>query len=158
MTEGYIQIMIESIEKKLAVLDEVAVLNKRQLEASSAQPFDLEVYDEIMEEKGKLIDELERLDEGFTSTYELVKDDVKENPGQYRDKVLQLQELVRRAIDKGVEVEVQEKRNRKSLETAMAMQRKELRQKRVSQSAALKYYKANSKINSVDPQLMDKKK
>lgn len=158
MTEGYIQIMIECIEKKLDVLDKVMELNKRQFEASSAQPFDLEKYDAIMDEKGELINELDRLDQGFTSTYELVKDDVKANPEEYRDKVLQLQELVRKAIDKGVEVEVQEKRNRNSLEATMVIQRKELRQKRVSQSAALKYYKAASKINSVDPQLMDKKK
>ena len=49
---------------------------KRQFEASSARPFNAEAYDMIMEEKGKLIDEIERLDEGFTSTYELVREAV----------------------------------------------------------------------------------
>ncbi len=158
MTEDYIQIMIESLEKKLAVLDRVAELNTRQLEASSVQPFDTEKYDEIMEEKGRLIDEINTLDEGFTSTYDLVKDEVNANPALYRDKVLKLQELVRKAVDKGVEVEVQEKRNKNSLEASIAMSRKALRQKRVSQNVALQYYKSSQKINNVDPQLMDKKK
>lgn len=158
MTEDYIQIMIESLEKKLAVLDMVAELNKRQLEVSSAQPFDTEKYDEIMEEKGRLIDEINTLDEGFTSTYDLVKDEVNANPALYRDMVLKLQELVRKAVDKGVEVEVQEKRNKNSLEVSIAMSRKVLRQKRVSQNVALQYYKSSQKINNVDPQLMDKKK
>ena len=158
MTEDYIQIMIESLEKKLAVLDRVAELNTRQLEASSAQPFDTEKYDEIMEEKGRLIDEINALDEGFTSTYDLVKDEVNANPALYRDMVLKLQELVRKAVDKGVEVEVQEKRNKNSLEASIAMSRKALRQKRVSQNVALQYYKSSQKINNVDPQLMDKKK
>ena len=158
MTEDYIQIMIESLEKKLAVLDRVAELNTRQIEASSAQPFDTEKYDEIMEEKGRLIDEINTLDEGFTSTYDLVKDEVNANPAPYRDMVLKLQELVRKAVDKGVEVEVQEKRNKNSLEASIAMSRKALRQKRVSQNVALQYYKSSQKINNVDPQLMDKKK
>ena len=158
MTEDYIQIMIESLEKKLAVLDRVAELNTRQLEASSVQPFDTEKYDEIMEEKGRLIDEINTLDEGFTSTYDLVKDEVNANPAPYRDMVLKLQELVRKAVDKGVEVEVQEKRNKNSLEASIAMSRKALRQKRVSQNVALQYYKSSQKINNVDPQLMDKKK
>lgn len=158
MTEDYIQIMIESLEKKLAVLDRVAELNTRQFEASSAQPFDTEKYDEIMEEKGRLIDEINTLDEGFTSTYDLVKDEVNANPALYRDMVLKLQELVRKAVDKGVEVEVQEKRNKNSLAASIAMSRKALRQKRISQNAALQYYKSSQKINNVDPQLMDKKK
>ena len=158
MTQDYLQVMIESIEKKLEVLDRIGEINKRQYEASASNPFDVEEYDRIMETKSSLIDELERLDEGFTSTYDLVKDDVKADPARYRDKVLKLQELVRKAIDKGVEVDVQEKRNKTSLDAAMSMQRKELKQKRVSQSAALRYYKAASKINSVDPQLMDRKK
>ncbi len=158
MTEDYIQIMIESLEKKLTVLDKIAEVNKRQYEVSSAQPFDTEQYDEVMDEKGKLIDEVNSLDEGFTSIYELVRDEVNANPAQYRDMVLKLQELVRKAVDKGVEIEVQEKRNKNSLEASMALSRKALRQKRVSQNVALQYYKSSQKINNVDPQLMDKKK
>ena len=131
MTQDYLQVMIESIEKKLEVLDRIGEINKRQYEISVATPFDVEEYDSIMEAKSSLIDELEHLDEGFTSTYDLVKDDVKADPARYRDKVLKLQELVRKAIDKGVEVDVQEKRNKTSLDAAMSMQRKELKQKRV---------------------------
>lgn len=37
-----------------------------------------------MDEKGELIETLERLDDGFTTTYELVKDTVQKNPEQYR--------------------------------------------------------------------------
>lgn len=158
MTEDYIQIMIESLEKKLSVLEEIAKLNKRQFEASSVQPFDTEKYDEIMEEKGRLIDKINALDEGFTSTYDLIKEEVNAAPELYRDKVLQLQKLVREAVDRGIEIEVQEKRNKNSLEASIAMSRKALRQKRVSQSVALQYYKSSQKINNIDPQLMDKKK
>ena len=84
MTEGYIQILIESLEKKLVVLDKIIELDKRQLEIATQQPFDMLVYDKSMDEKGVLIDEINRLDEGFTSTYERIKDEVQANPDKYR--------------------------------------------------------------------------
>jgi hypothetical protein len=150
--------MIESLEKKLEVLDKIYEVNKRQFECSTMQPFDMVGYNKIMDEKGELIDEINRLDEGFTSTYELVRDEVQANPQLYRDKVLKMQELVRQAVDKGVSVEAQEKRNKSSMEAAISMKRKDLKQRKMSTQVALKYYKAFSRINTVDPQLMDKKK
>lgn len=158
MTEGYLQIMIESLEKKIVVLEQIMELNVKQAEISAHQPMDMEAYDKTMDEKGVLIDEINKLDDGFTSTYELVKDVVQQEPGKYRDKVLEMQELIRVAVEKGVTIEAQEKRNRSALETVFRMKRTEIKQMKRSNTAALKYYKSMSKINEVDPQLMDKKK
>ncbi len=158
MTDNYLQIMLESLEKKLEVLDEVYEINKRQLEASTKKPFDVEAYDAIMDEKGRLIDELNRLDDGFTSTYELVREEVQKNPEQYKEKVLHMQDLVREAVDKGVSIEAQEKRNKASMEVALSTKRREVRERKVSADAASKYYTAVSRLNNVDPQLMDSKK
>lgn len=158
MTEGYLQIMIESLEKKIVVLDQIMELNVKQAEISSHQPMDMEAYDKTMDEKGTLIDEINKLDDGFTSTYKLVKDIVQQEPEKYRDKVLEMQELIRVAVEKGVTIEAQEKRNRSALETVFRMKRTEIKQMKRSNTAALQYYKSMSKINEVDPQLMDKKK
>lgn len=158
MTEDYLQIMIESLEKKNAVLDQVMELDKRQLEISLKKPFDMAVYDATMQEKGKLIEELEKLDDGFMHTYQLVADEVQANPGQYKSKILEMQELIRTAIDKGVAVETQEQRNKQAMESAIQGQRREIRNIKVSNAAAARYYKAMSRINDVDPQLMDRKK
>lgn len=158
MTENYLQIMIESLEKKLEVLDKIHEVNKRQFEASTKRPFDVEAYDAVMDEKGELIDEINRLDDGFTSTYELVRDEVQSNPEKYKSKVLQMQELVREAVDKGVSIEAQEKRNKASMEAALSTKRREIRERKVSANAATKYYSAVSRLNNVDPQLMDSKK
>lgn len=158
MTENYIQIMIESLEKKIAVLDQIIELDKRQLDIAIHKPFDMQKFDKSMDEKGILIDEINRLDDGFTSTYELVKDEVTANPDRYREQVLVLQDLIREAVSKGATIEAQEKRNKNAMELAINNRRKEIRQMRISNSAASQYYKAMSRINDVDPQLMDKKK
>lgn len=158
MIENYLQIMTESLEKKIEVLDKISEINKRQFETSSRRPFDAEAYDAIMDEKGELIDELNRLDDGFTSTYDLVRDEVQKQPDQYRDQVLRMQELVREAVDRSVSVEAQERRNKASMETALSAQRREIKERRVTAKAATKYYSAVSRLNNVDPQLMDRKK
>ena len=158
MTEGYLQILIESLEKKIAVLDKVIELDKQQAELSSHQPMDMKAYDKTVDEKGELIDEINRLDDGFSSTFELIGDEVKNNPDKYKEKVETLQNLIREAVDKGVAIEVQEKRNRAALENVLRMKRNEIKQMKKSSSAATKYYKAMSRINDVDPQLMDRKK
>ncbi len=158
MTENYLQIMAESLEKKLEVLDHIYEVNRRQFEISSVKPFDVEAYDVVVDEKSTLIDELNRLDDGFTSTYELVRAEVQKEPEKYRQQVMKMQELVRAAVDKSVSIEAQEKRNKASMEVALSSKRKEIKERRISASAATKYYSAVSKINNVDPQLMDRKK
>ena len=158
MTEDYLQIMIESLEKKIDVLDRVLELDKRQIAIALEQPFDIEKYDKSMDEKGVLIDELNKLDDGFTSTYERVRDAVQADPKAYADKVQRMQDLIRMAIDKGVAVETQEERGKQAMKSAITSKRKEIRSIKVSNEAATKYYKSMSRINDVDPQLMDRKK
>lgn len=158
MTEDYLQIMIECLEKKIDVLDRVLELDKRQISIALEQPFDMEKYDKTMDEKGELIDELNKLDDGFTSTYEHVRDEVQADPKAYADKVQRMQDLIRMAIDKGVAVEAQEQRGKQAMQSAMSAKRKEIKTIKVTNAAAAQYYKAMSRINDVDPQLMDKKK
>lgn len=158
MTEDYLQIMIESLEKKIEVLDEVLELDKKQIAIALAQPFDMEEYDKSMDEKDALIDKLNKLDDGFTSTYERVRDAVQSDPKAYADKVRRMQDLIRMAVDKGVAVEAQEQRGKQAMQSAMNTKRKEIKSIKISNAAATQYYKAMSRINDVDPQLMDKKK
>lgn len=158
MTEGYLQILKESLEKKLSVLEQIADLNAKQYEISSHQPMDMEAYDRTMDEKGELIDALNRLDEGFGTTYEYVAQELKTHKSAYRELIKELQDLIRQVVEKGVEVEAQEKRNKSSMEMGLRMKRQEIKQMKISTSAATKYYKAMNKINEVDPQLMDYKK
>ena len=158
MTEDYLQIMIESLEKKNEVLDQVIALDKRQLSIALAQPFDVERYDKTMDEKGDLIDALNKLDEGFTSTYELVREEVQANPKTYAEKVQKMQDLIRIATEKSVTIKAQEQRGKQAMQSAVSKKHKEIRNMKVSNAAAAKYYKSMSRINDVDPQLMDKKK
>lgn len=155
MTRDYIQIMEDSLKKKLQVLDDIIAINGKQFEISSHQPLDFDAYDKTMEEKGNLIDELSKLDDGFTSTFERVKEEILGSKEQYAQEIAKLQDLIRAAVEKGVTIEAQEQRNKASMETGLKIKRNEIKQMKISTSAAMRYYKSMSKINDVDPQLMD---
>jgi hypothetical protein len=118
----------------------------------------VEGFDTAMDEKDVKIEELNKIDEGFTSTYELVKDEVQNHPELYKEKIHKMQELIKISVEKTMSVEAKEKRNKAAMENAISLQRREMRSKRISATAAARYYKTANKINSVDPQLMDKKK
>lgn len=158
MTEDYLQIMIESLEKKIEILDKVIALDKKQLSIALAQPFDVESYDASMDEKDGLIDALNKLDDGFMNTYELVRDAVQSDPKAFGEKVRKMQDLIRAATEKTVTIRTQEQRGKQAMQSAVSKKRNEIRSVRVSNAAAAKYYKSMSRINDVDPQLMDKKK
>ena len=158
MTEDYLQIMIESLEKKIEVMDKVIELDKKQLSIALAQPFDVEAYDASMDEKDGLIDALNKLDDGFMNTYELVRNELQSNPKAYAEKVQKLQDMIRTATEKTVTIQTQEQRGKQAMQSAVSKKRNEIRSIKVSNAAAAKYYKSMSKINDVDPQLMDKKK
>lgn len=157
MTESYLQIMIESLEKKVEVLDKIIELDRRQLEIATGDVVDIEEYDKSMDEKGELIDALNKLDDGFTNTYEMVKDEVTSNPAKYSEKVQRMQELIRIAVERGVTVNTLEERNKNAMKLFMSKKRKEIRTMKVSSAAASQYYKSMSRINNIDPQLMDRK-
>lgn len=70
MTEKYLNIMEESLEKKLQILEGIQGYNLRQQEILQAQEVELEQFDECVDRKGELIEELTALDSGFEALYE----------------------------------------------------------------------------------------
>lgn len=158
MTEGYLQILLESLEKKKSVLLEIIDLEKEQLEIALKEELDFERYDDSVTKKDELIERLDKLDEGFTTTYEYVREELQENPKAHEEIVKELKKLVAEVTDLTVEVQSKEARNKEAIGLAIKKSRGRLKQKTVSKNAALQYYKNMSQINTVDPQLMDRKK
>ena len=85
MTEGYLQVLIESLEKKDDLLDKILELDQKQFKLLTESPANMEAIDESMDVKGKYIEELEKLDDGFATTFEIIRDEVKNNPSSYSE-------------------------------------------------------------------------
>lgn len=158
MTENYLQILIECLEKKQIVLGEIRSLDEKQADMLMQETVDKVAFDESMDEKQVLIDRLNQLDEGFQKTYDLVKDEVQNNKESYLEQLRRLKELVNLVVEQGVSIQVQEERLKQRVSAVIRKEYAGLQQKRMSARATQGYYQNMRLINNVDPQLMDRRK
>ena len=89
--ENQLTILSESLDKKLEVLQKIREYNKRQEEIFSAEKVDMSLFDDAVEEKQRLIDEVVRLDEGFEILYEKLAKELEGNRQRYAAQIRELQ-------------------------------------------------------------------
>ncbi|MBR3769400.1 MAG: flagellar protein FliT [Lachnospiraceae bacterium] len=158
MPENYLMIMIQSLKKKIEVLDCIIDADERQkidLEDPSLDPDD---FDKIVEEKARYIEHLDLLDQGFDKLFERVKEQVNNNRELYKNEIKEMQALITTVTEKSNEIQVQEARNKELMTQKFTKVHKQARDVRASQQAVNQYYQNMKKINYIDPQFMDNKK
>ena len=60
----YLSILTESLKKKITILDEILLLNQKQLESVSGNEIDDDLFNEIIDKKDIYIKEINNLDKG----------------------------------------------------------------------------------------------
>ena len=154
----YLNLMIDSLEKKLAVLEQIQAASEKQSGLIKAEPFDQEQFDKAMDEKAEQIEQLNQLDDGFDSLYSRIREELPAQKEAYREQIGKLQELIRQISEKSATVQVVEQRNRAALEKVCARENERLRAIQ-NKSLLMKNYARNmSQVNYIDPQFMDWKK
>ena len=158
MSEAYIEIMLQSLKKKIQVLDEIIRLNQVQKEVLENEVSDPEDFDRTVESKSDCIDQLTQLDSGFEKLFERVKAEINLNKEQYKKQIREMQGMIRTITDKSMEIQSQEARNKDLMTLKFSRVKQQAKQVRSSQKIANDYYKNMAKINYVEPQFMDNKK
>ena len=159
MTEDYLQMLIEATEKKNRTLDKVLDLSVRQDRLLDDPEMNLDGFRKIADEKGGLIDELNKLDEGFEDVYfDRVRDQLQKDSSGYAVQVTRLKQLIRDVTDKTVQLQTRELRSKKKAEKYFNDQYKKIGDSRKSSKAAYDYYKSMRQTNVIQPQFLDNKK
>lgn len=158
MQETYVSIMLQSLKKKLQVLDELEKLNERQKLTLESADGTADEFDEIVEKKSALIEQLEQLDSGFEKLFNRVRDELDNNKEAYKDEIHQMQDYIRAITDRSMEAQAQEARNKELMTQKFAKVKTQARQVRANSKATNSYYQSMSKTSVVDPQFMDNKK
>ena len=158
MIDNYLNILEESLQKKLAVLDEIALYNSEQEELLKQEKVSMDELDANMGRKDELIQKLTGLDDGFESLYERIREQLLENKTLYARQIRRLQSLISDITEKSVSIQAQETRNKKMIEDYFRKGKQQLRQGRQASKAAYDYYKNMNNTNVVPPQIMDQKK
>ena len=89
---NYIEILKNSMDRKEQVLEKILLANEEQKQVALEPKFDYDKFDQIYEEKGKLISELNLLDSGFQSIYDRVSETLANGREQYKDDIIKLAE------------------------------------------------------------------
>ena len=157
--EDYLQLLEESLVKKIMVLDRIEEFNLKQKDALSSEDAtpDFEKFDSYIEEKDKLIDELNSLDNGFETLYSRVADALKSDVPGNASKIRKLQELIREITDKSVEIQKQEAENKTLIERFFQNTRADIGKGRHSLNAAYSYFRTQRGIEGTDSLYMDSK-
>ncbi len=158
MEQTYVDIMIQSLNKKIQVLDKIMELNYLQKEQLINAGTPVEEFDKTVEDKATLIEQLEQLDSGFDKLYERVRETLKEDKESYTEQIGLMQEAIRRITDKSMEIQTQEARNKELLTQKFAFIKDTAKSLRTNKKVVSQYYKNMQQLNYVDPQFLDNKK
>ena len=155
--ENQLTILSESLDKKMEVLYAIREYNDRQEKLFTAPEVNMNAFDDAVAEKGRLIDELTKLDEGFETLYQNIADQIKDKRQLYAEQIRLLQQKITEVMELSVSIQAQEARNKQLIEQYFEKERNNLRQNRKSSTAAYNYYKKVSNVDYLPPQYMDSK-
>ncbi len=155
--ESQLLILAESLDKKIEVLKDIQKYNEEQEKCFLQGQANLDGFDAAVEKKGQLIERLQRLDNGFETMYQKLREELTGNREKYAEQIRLLQEKVRTVTELGVSIQAQEARNKKLVEEFFSKEREGIRSGRKSSKAAFDYYKNMNQSHYVNPQFMDSK-
>ena len=155
---NYLQILQDSLVKKLELLDEIEKKSLEQSDMIKEPNVDLALVDFNMDEKAKLIDDVLALDDGFESIYEKIREQLIANKEQFKPQINALQNLIEKVTEKSASIQVIEARNKAQMEVVFASQKREVQSRRNAMSVAKDYYQTMNKVKHVSPQFLDQKK
>lgn len=158
MKQTYIDIMIQSLDRKIQVLDQIIEVNIRQESILEDKDASVEEFDKSVEEKAELIEQMQQLDSGFEKLYARVEKELKTQKADHAEEIRTMQSRIRTITDKSMEIQAQEARNKDLFIRKMAYVKDTAKSLRTNSKIASQYYKNMMKLNYVDPQFMDNKK
>ncbi len=159
--DDYIQIMIESLKKKSELLDKLIRKNEEQYECISGKGFDevdWDAWNLLVAEKQTAIDRIVKMDEGFQSLYDRVKEQLAEDRDKHAGQIKEIQALITSITEQGVRISTGEERNRKIIEKVFGNRKKEIKRTRNSLRVANSYAQTMSGDFGGDFSIHDKKK
>lgn len=137
----YINVLIDTLQKKKSVLEQIQIATEQQKFLMQQESFDETQFQQMMEQKDNLLQELEKLDNGFEQIYERVALALKHNKELYKEEVLTAQDLIRSIMDLSVSIQALEEQNKQRFTACMASKRGKIREFKVSNRVAANYYK-----------------
>ena len=158
MIESYLDMMQESLRKKIAILKKIEVENEIQKHIlENPEHVDTDLFDAAVVRKAELIDELTELNDGFQSLFDHIKEEIEQNRGKYEEQIQNMQEMIRQITVLSNTLQAEEMRNKKMADAYFSETRRQLKNGKRSAKVALDYYQSMNKSKNIPPQYIDQK-
>lgn len=158
MLDNYLNILEDSLTKKLSLLKQIDEVSDVQTELLKQETLDVKRFDATVDEKDEFIVELNKMDDGFEVLYEKVREELLQNRNKYVQQIKRLQNLIGQITEKSVSIQAKESRNKAALEKYFVQEKRNIGEGRRSAKAALDYYQNMSNTFSPTSRFMDQKK
>lgn len=152
-----INILIESLEKKKEILNEILTNSEKQLEIINSEQPDLEEFDRSVDQKTELVQKMDQNDQGFDRVFNRIKNALIDDQAKYSAEIRTMQGLIREILDLGSEIHNTETRTQASLGQYLKDNKSRLGKGRRDSKAVFDYYKQASQTKYVTPMFMDQK-
>ncbi len=139
-SKEYVKMLEDSLVKKVELLRQLQGLNLEQrviLEDYETTPEEL---DETIDKKSNIIDRLDKMDEGFQSIYDKIKDELVSNKEAYASEIKHMQELITQITDLSADVQAKELQNKDIATARFTHIRNQIRETKHGQKAVASYY------------------
>lgn len=157
MVKQYLEMLDQSLDQKKQMLDQMIEMTATQKASLEKDPVDWTGFDDLVEKKAEMIERLDRMDDGFESVYDRIREELLRDKEQYKEFVAGIQKKIQAVSDASAALMAAERRNKEMVEVKMAEEKKRLQQRKTTSKVASNYYRTMNKVNLIDPQLMDKK-
>lgn len=158
MSQNIAQILLQSLEKKNQILDDIIRENERQEEILKQEVLDMDALDASLDRIGAYTEMLEKLDDGFEAVYDRVRSEIMTNKSAYRVEIAQMQNHIQQITDKVVRINTARMRNQVRADSQFKKQAQEIKNAMSKTRASKNYYNSMNKLNYVSPQFYDSKK
>ena len=154
----YLELLIQSLKKKLLLLNQIIVLNQHQKEMLMDENLDPDTLDVNVRAPDELISQVTQLDDGFDEVYAHIADLMKKNHSDYEEELDRMRELIRQIMAKDASIRTDEQRNYELAQKKFARVKKQIREVKTSQKMVNRYYQNMMQQRQADIQYMDNKK
>lgn len=158
MSQSNAQILMESLEKKNRILDEIIRENEVQEKILKEEELDMDALDESTDRLGVFAEQLERLDDGFEAVYDRTREELIANKENYRREITRMQELIGQITDKVVKINAAQLRNKRQADSQFKKSRDQIGKATSQIKVSRNYYNNMNRLNYVAPQFYDNKK
>jgi len=152
-----LKILEDSLIKKKGILIQIEEENNNQENSLKTTSVSFDDFEAIVDKKSALIDELNKLDQGFESVYDRIKDAFLSNRDQYKVQIEAFKSLISEITELSVSIQAHEARNKTLVENYFKKSHESIQADRIRAKSSYDFMNRMTH-HDVAPRFMDKKK